>query len=229
MPLNTDKSTSVTDALNTRITCRDFLDTPVPEDVLMRVLNMAMRSPSGGNLQPWKLHVMTGETLAEFKKRAAERTLAGKLEEPTYAAYPSPLWEPHRSWRYKLGEDMYGKIGIPRENKMGRIVWMAQNAKFFDAPVGIIITGDKRLDMPQHMDIGILLQSMMLLAREEGLHTAPQGWWRNWTSVCHELLDIPDEEEVMVGMAMGYGNSDAPVNELYADRAGLDEVAKFYK
>jgi len=188
MPLNTDKSLSVTDALNTRITCRDFLDTPVPEDVLMRVLNMAMRSPSGGNLQPWKLHVMTGETLAEFKKRAAERTLAGKLEEPTYAAYPSPLWEPHRSWRYKLGEDMYGKIGIPRENKMGRIVWMAQNAKFFDAPVGIIITGDKRLDMPQHMDIGILLQSIMLLAREEGLHTAP-----------------------------------------HADRAGLDEVAKFYK
>jgi len=229
MPLNTDKSLSVTDALNTRITCRDFLDTPVPEDVLMRVLNMAMRSPSGGNLQPWKLHVMTGETLAEFKKRAAERTLAGKLEEPTYAAYPSPLWEPHRSWRYKLGEDMYGKIGIPRENKMGRIVWMAQNAKFFDAPVGIIITGDKRLDMPQHMDIGILLQSIMLLAREEGLHTAPQGWWRNWTSVCHELLDIPDEEEVMVGIAIGYGNADAPVNELYADRAGLDEVAKFYK
>jgi len=229
MPLNTDKSPSVTDALNTRITCRDFLDTPVPEDVLMRVLNMAMRSPSGGNLQPWKLHVMTGETLAEFKKRAAERTLAGKLEEPTYAAYPSPLWEPHRSWRYKLGEDMYGKIGIPRENKMGRIVWMAQNAKFFDAPVGIIITGDKRLDMPQHMDIGILLQSIMLLAREEGLHTAPQGWWRNWTSVCHELLDIPDEEEVMVGMALGYGNPDAPVNELYADRAGLEEVAKFYK
>lgn len=228
MPLNTDKSPSVTDALNTRITCRDFLDTPVPEDVLMRVLNMAMRSPSGGNLQPWKLHVMTGETLAEFKKRAAERTLAGKLEEPTYAAYPSPLWEPHRSWRYKLGEDMYGKIGIPRENKMGRIVWMAQNAKFFDAPVGIIITGDKRLDMPQHMDIGILLQSIMLLAREEGLHTAPQGWWRNWTSVCHELLDIPDEEEVMVGIAIGYGNADAPVNELYADRAGLDEVAKFY-
>jgi len=121
----------------------------------MRVLNMAMRSPSGGNLQPWKLHVMTGETLAEFKKRAAERTLAGKLEEPTYAAYPSPLWEP-------------------------------------------------------------------------GLHTAPQGWWRNWTSVCHELLDIPDEEEVMVGIAIGYGNADAPVNELYADRAGLDEVAKFY-
>ena len=229
MPLNTEKSATVTEALDSRITCRDFLDTPVPDETLSRILTQAMRSPSGGNLQPWKLHIMTGETLAEFKKRAAERTLAGKLEEPTYRAYPSPLWEPQRSWRYKLGNDMYDLIGIPRENKMGRMVWLAQNAKFFEAPVGIIITGHKSLEMPQYMDIGILLQSIMLLAREEGLHTAPQGWWRNWTSVCHEMLDIPEEEEVMVGMALGYGNEGAPVNNLYADRAGLDEVAKFYK
>lgn len=228
MPLNTDKSPSVTDALNTRITCRDFLDTPVPDEVLMRILNMAMRSPSGGNLQPWKLHVMTGETLAEFKKRASEWTLSGKLEEPTYRPYPSPLWEPQRSWRYKLGEDMYNLVGIPRENKMGRLVWLAQNAKFFEAPVGIIITGHKGLEMPQYMDIGILTQSLMLLAREEGLHSAPQGWWRNWTSVCHELLDIPEEEEVLVGMAIGYGNPDASVNNLYADRASLEDVATFY-
>ena len=74
-----------------------------------------------------------------------------------------------------------------------------------------------------------MLQSLMLLAREEGLHTAPQGWWRHWSSICHEMLDIPDEEEVLVGMSLGYGNPDAPVNNLYADRAGLDEVAKFYK
>jgi len=228
MALNTEKSLSVTDALNTRITCRGFLDKAVPEDVLNRILTQSLRSPSGGNLQPWKLHVMTGKTLTEFKKRAVERTLAGKVEEPTYRAYPSPLWEPQRSWRYKLGNDMYDLIGIPRENKMGRVVWLAQNAKFFEAPVGIIITGHKSLEMPQHMDIGIFLQSIMLLAREEGLHTAPQGWWRNWTSVCHELLNIPGEEEVMVGMSLGYGDPKASVNDLYADRASLDEVATFY-
>ena len=228
MSLNTEKSASVTDALDTRITVRQFLDTPVSDEMLRAVLSKAMRSPSGGNLQPWKIHVMTGETLANFKKDASEITLAGKMEEPTHAAYPSPLWEPQRSWRYKLGEDMYGLIGIPRENKMGRLVWLAQNAKFFDAPVGLIITGDKRLAAPQHMDIGILLQSIMLLAREAGLHTAPQGWWRNWTSVCHKYLDIPEEEEVLVGMAIGYGDPDAKVNNLYADRADLDEVTTFY-
>ena len=93
----------------------------------------------------------------------------------------------------------------------------------------MIITGDTRLEMPQHMDIGILLQSLMLLAREHGLHTAPQGWWRNWTSVCHEVLDIDEGQHVMVGLAMGFANPDASVNSLYADRAPLSDVAKFYK
>lgn len=228
MPFNTDKSASVSDALNSRITCRDFLDTPVPDDVLTRILTTALRSPSGGNLQPWKMHIMTGETLANFKAACVKRMMSGQQEEPTYPAYPSPLWEPQRSWRYKLGEDMYATLGIEKDNKMGRLAWLMQNGKFFEAPVGIIITGDKRLEQPQYMDIGIFLQSLMLLAREEGLHTAPQGWWRNWSSVPADLLDIPDEEEVLVGMAMGYGNPEHKVNGLYADRASLDDVAKFY-
>ena len=229
MRLNTSKSPSVSEALDTRITVRQFIDKAVPEDVLRGVLDKAMRSPSGGNLQPWKLHVMTGETLSNFTKHATEITLAGKMEAPTHPAYPSPLWEPQRSWRYKLGEDMYALLGIPRENKMGRLVWLAQNSKFFEAPVGIILTGDKRLNAPQHIDIGIFLQSVMLLAREAGLHTAPQGWWRNWSSVCHKFLDIPETEEVIVGMGIGYGDPDAPVNKLYADRAELDDVARFYR
>jgi len=229
MSLNTDKSPSVTDALKTRITVRQFLDTPVPDDVLTTLLTTALRSPSGGNLQPWKIHVMTGDTLTNFKKDAVEITLAGKMEEPTHPAYPQPLWEPQRSWRYKLGEDMYALLGIPREDKMKRLIWFAENAKFFDAPVGLIITGDKRLGAPQHMDIGIFIQSLMLLAREAGLHTAPQGWWRNWSSVCHKYLDIPETDEVMVGMAIGYGDAAANVNKLYADRADLDDVTTFYR
>jgi len=230
MSLNISKSETVSEALNTRITVRQFLDTPVPDEVLNRILTMSLRSPSGGNLQPWKMHVLTGEALTAFKTDAAEFTLSGKMDmkSGTYPAYPSPLWEPQRSWRYKLGEDMYALLGIPRENKMGRLVWLAQNSKFFEAPVGIIFTGHKKLDMPQYLDIGIILQSLMLLAREEGLHTAPQGWWRNLSSICHEHLDIPDDEEVLVGMAMGYGDPDANVNNLYADRAELDELVKFY-
>lgn len=228
MALTTDPTPTVSDALRTRITVRDFLNTPVPDDTLRTILDTAMRSPSGGNLQPWNIHVMQDDTLSEFTKRATERTLAGQTEEPTYRAYPSPLWEPQRSWRYKLGEDMYALLGIPREDKPARLRWFAENARFFGAPVGLIFTGDKRLEMPQHMDIGILLQSIMLLAREHGLHTAPQGWWRNWSSVSHELLDIAEGHHVLVGMAIGYANPDAPVNSLYSDRASVSEVTKFY-
>lgn len=228
MTLTTEPTPTVSEALETRITVRDFLDRPVPEETLTTILETALRSPSGGNLQPWNIHAMRGDTLQRFTTLATERTLAGQTEEPTFRAYPSPLWEPQRSWRYKLGEDMYALLGIPRDDKPARLRWFAENARFFGAPVGLIITGDTRLEMPQHMDIGILLQSIMLLAREQGLHTAPQGWWRNWSSVSHEILDIAEGHHVMVGMGIGYGNPDAPVNSLYSDRAPLSEVARFY-
>ncbi len=228
MALNTDKSSSVTDALMTRITVRAYLDKPVPSEILTRIFDTARRTPSGGNLQPWRAHVMTGNTLKAFTEEAAQNTLGGKQEGETFPAYPSPLWEPQRSWRYKLGEDMYGLLDIPRENKMGRLIWLANNAKFFEAPVGVIITGHKDLLMPQHLDVGIYLQSLMLLAREEGLHTAPQGWWRRHPETVKKYLDVPDDEQVLVGMSLGYGNPEAKVNDLWADRAELEELVHFY-
>lgn len=228
MTLQTHKSESVTDALNTRITVRDFLDAPVPEDVLKGLFETARRAPSGGNLQPWRVHVMTGTPLNAFRDDCLGKLMKGETEEQTYPAYPSPLWEPQRSWRYKLGEDMYGLLGIAKDDKPGRMRWLANNVRFFGAPVGIIITGNVKLGMPQHLDVGIYLQSLMLLAREAGLHTAPQGWWRSWPDTARKHLNYPDDETVLVGMSLGYGNPDAAVNDLYADRAELEELVHFY-
>ncbi len=228
MTLKTDKSASITDALNTRITVRDFLDKPVPEDVLKTLFDTARRTPSGGNLQPWRVHVMTGKALDDFRNECLGKLMKGDMEQSTYPAYPSPLWEPQRSWRYKLGEDMYGLLGIAKDDKAGRMRWLANNVRFFGAPVGIIITGNDKLHMPQHLDVGIYLQSLMLLAREAGLHTAPQGWWRSWPDTARKHLNYPEDEQVLVGMSLGYGNPDAPVNDLYADRADLDELVHFY-
>ena len=227
-PLSTAPSFSVTDAINTRITVRNFLDKIVPQDTLRAIFDTARRAPSGGNLQPWRVHVLTGEALTNFTAHGLELMMSGQKETPTYPAYPSPLWEPQRSWRYKLGEDMYELLGIKKDNKMGRLVWLSENMKFFNAPVGVIITGKKKLDMPQFMDIGIYLQTLMLLAREAGLHTAPQGWWRNFPSVSHKFLNIPEDEQVLVGMGIGFGNPEHPVNDLYADRAEFDELVHFY-
>ena len=119
MSFSINKTPSVSKALETRITCRDFLDKPVPNDVLKRVLHTSLRSASGGNLQPWKIHIIQGETLKKFKKTCVDRMMAGKVEEPTYPAYPSPLWEPQRSWRYKLGEDMYALWVLKKIIKWG--------------------------------------------------------------------------------------------------------------
>jgi len=227
MSLNTDKSTSVTDALNTRITARAFLDKPVPKNVLRQIFETAQRSPSGGNLQPWRVHVITEPKLDKFRKEAVAAAMGGKKEDPTHPAYPAPLWEPHRSWRYKLGEDMYALLGIEKDDKAGRIGQFMKNMEFFGAPVGVIITVDKRMEAPQHMDIGIYLQSLMLLAREAGLHTAPQGWWRNWPETVAEHIDIPEGEEILVGMSLGYGDPDQAINDLYADRADLETRVHF--
>lgn len=228
MTLKTNHSDTVSEALMTRITVRGFLDKAVPADVLTQIFETARRAPSGGNLQPWRAHVMTGETLASFTHDAMENVKAAHMEGETFPAYPSPLWEPQRSWRYKLGEDMYALLDIPRDNKMGRLLWLANNAKFFGAPVGIIITGHKDLLMPQHLDVGIYVQTLMLLAREEGLHTAPQGWWRRHPETVKKFLNVPEDEQVLVGMAMGYGDPDVTVNDLWSDRAELDELVHFY-
>ncbi|NNE57619.1 MAG: nitroreductase [Hellea sp.] len=228
MPLNTDKSVSVTDAIMTRITCRGFLDKPVPKVELEQIFETARRTPSGGNLQPWRVHIMTGKTLANFTEACMDNVKSAVMEGETFPAYPSPLWEPQRSWRYKLGEDMYSLLDISRDNKLGRLMWLANNARFFGAPVGIIVTGNIKLGMAQHMDIGIYLQTIMMLAREAGLHTAPQGWWRRHPQSIIKFLNVPDDEHVLVGMALGYGDPDAPVNNLWADRAELEELVHFY-
>lgn len=228
MPLITTPSPIVSDALETRITVRRFLDKAVPEDTLMQIMETARRSASGGNLQPWQVHVMTGQTLTNFVDHGVKYATSGNQDAPTHPAYPSPLWDPLRGWRYKLGEDMYALLGIDKDDKFGRMAQFMENMKFFRAPVGIIITADKRCGAPQHMDIGIYLQSLMLLAREHGLHTAPQGWWRNWPSVCEKFLDIPEEQEVIVGLSLGYGDAEENVNSLRADRAELSKTHKFY-
>ena len=137
MSLNITPSKNVTEALNTRITVRDFLDTPVPDDVLKTLFETARRTPSGGNLQPWRIHVMTGAPLDAFRDECLGKLIKGDMEEQTFPGYPSPLWEPQRSWRYKLGEDMYGLLGIAKDDKPGRMRWLGNNVRFFGAPVGL--------------------------------------------------------------------------------------------
>jgi len=222
---------SVSEALNTRLSVRDFLPTPVPADVIRRVLTTASRSPSGGNLQPWHIDVIAGAKLEELKaimqRRLAEVAAGDRSEVPEYDIYPKELVAPYRDYRFKIGEDMYARLGIPREDKAARLKWFARNYQFFGAPLALFCSVDRRMGPPQWSDMGMFLQSVMLLLREEGLDSCAQECWSVYPRTVSQFLELPAERMLFTGMAIGYRNPEHPINALRSDRAPLESFARF--
>lgn len=216
----------VSTAIDTRMSCRAFLPTTVPESTVRAILEAATRAPSGGNLQPWQCHVLSGEPLARFlaiiRRRLAQHPRGEGAE---YDVYPPGLTEPYRSRRFKCGEDMYATIGVPREDKPARVRQFSRNYGFFGAPVGMFFCIDRQMGPPQWADLGMYMQSVMLLAREHGLHTCPQEAWAVWHEAVAEFLVLPPALMLFSGMALGYRDETAPINTLRTDRAPLEEFA----
>jgi nitroreductase len=211
-------------AVDTRMSCRAFLPTPVPVETVRGILERARRAPSGGNLQPWHVHVLVGPALAAFRA-SIERRLEThpRGEGAEYDVYPHELVEPYRSRRYKCGEDLYATIGVPREDKPARLKQFARNYRFFDAPVGLFICVDRRMGPPQWSDVGMYIQTIMLLAREQGLHTCAQEAWAVWHAAVAEFVALPPELMLFCGLALGHRDEAAPINTLRTDRAELGE------
>ena len=218
----------VSEALATRKTIRAFRPDPVPRETIENILALAARAPSGGNLQPWKVYVLLGEARDELIRRVAERRKTKALgEAPEYSIYPPALTEPYKTRRFRIGEAMYATMGIPREDKVARLNFFSGNWEFFGAPAGLIITIDRQMQQGQWADVGMFLQSIMLLAREHGLDTCPQEAWAVWHRIIREFLDVPENEMVFCGMAIGYADENHPVNSLVSDRAPLEEFVRF--
>jgi nitroreductase len=214
----------VSEALATRKTIRAFRADPVSLDTVREILRLAARAPSGGNLQPWKAYVLVGEARDELVRRVAEKRKETPMgEAPEYHIYPPNLTEPYKTRRFRVGEAMYATMGIPREDKMARLQFFAGNWSFFGAPVGMIFTIERQMQQGQWSDLGMFLQSIMLLAREHGLHTCPQEAWAVWHSVIREYLSVPADQMIFCGMALGYADETAPVNGLVTERAGFAE------
>lgn len=217
---------NVSEAVESRTSCRAFLPTPVPGSTVRAILDAARRTPSGGNLQPWHVFALAGEPLADLLA-----TIRGKL--PThprgdgaeYDVYPAKLGEPYRTRRFRVGEDMYATIGISREDKLGRLLQFARNYEFFGAPVGLFFCIDRQMGPPQWSDLGMYMQTVMLLAREQGLHSCAQESWCVWHRTVGEFLALPPELMLFAGMALGHRDPDAPINRLKSERAPLEEFA----
>ena len=219
---------SVTEAVSSRMSKRAFLDKPVSGDLVRRILSAAARSPSGGNLQPWQVHALGGEELARLKAQIAERMKTNPFADgPEYHIYPENLGEPYRSRRKKCGEDMYATMGLARGDDEKRMGFMAGNFDFWNAPVGLFFCIDRRLLPTQWVDLGMYMQTVMLLAREAGLHTCAQEAWTVWHKAINEFLGLPPTMLMFCGMAMGHADENHPVNRLHTERAELDEFATF--
>ena len=225
-------SATVTDALDSRLSVRDFLPTPVSAEQIRQVLATASRSPSGGNVQPWRIDVVAGARLTELKalmqRRLAEVAAGDKSESPEYDIYPKELVSPHRDYRFKIGEDMYARLGIPREDKPARLRWFARNYQFFGAPMALFCSVDRRMGPPQWSDLGMFLQSVMLLLREAGLDSCAQECWAVYPRTISEFVGIPAERMLFTGMAIGYRNSEHPINQLRSERAAVDDFSRFH-
>ena len=218
----------VSEALDTRLTVRAFTNTPVPVATIRQILETAKRAPSGGNLQPWHVWVLTGEEMTSFKAQLREKLSVSPRGEGTeYNIYPPELKDPYKSRRFKVGEDMYASINVTREDKMGRLMQFARNFEFFGAPTALFFAIDRQMQQGQWADLGMFMQSIMLLAREHGLHTASQEAWAIWHKTLGEYLSIPPELMLFCGMAIGYADEAAPINKLRTERAPLDEFVTF--
>lgn len=215
---------NVSEAVRARSSIRNFLDTPVDGDLLQELLSKASRAPSGGNLQPWRVFVLNGESVPNFLARLQT---SETQDQPEYAVYPPSLKSPYRDSRFKVGEDMYAKLGVAREDKPGRYAHLARNFEFFGAPCGFFCFVDRIMGPPQWSDLGMFLQTFMLLAEEAGLSTCAQEAWAAKPQTIAELVGAPEELMLFCGMAIGYKDPDAPVNELVADREPLENWVKF--
>jgi nitroreductase len=218
---------NVSEAVASRYSCRAFLDTPVPGETVRAILDAARKTPSGGNLQPWWVFALAGEPLAELRTRVRARVMANPRGDGTheYDIYPPGLGEPYRSRRYQCGEDLYATLGIAREDKLGRLMQLARNYEFFGAPVGLFFYLDRTMGPPQWSDVGMYMQTVMLLAREHGLHTCAQEIWSVIPTTVAECLHVPSHLMLFAGMALGYADSAHPVNTLRTARAPLEEFA----
>jgi len=210
---------NVTEAVDRRVSVRAFKPDPVSGALVREILEAAHRAPSGGNLQPWRVHALAGEPLEALKAKVAAN-LGG--ETPEYDVYPDNLWDPFRTRRFECGEDLYATLGIPREDKPARLQQLFKNTQFFGAPVGLFFSLDRKLGRPQWADVGMYMQTVMLLAVERGLATCAQEFWARYPKTVGDHIALPDDHMLFSGMALGWADETAPINSLRTRRDPFD-------
>jgi nitroreductase len=218
----------VREAVESRYSCRAFLKKPVPKQIVREIIERAARAPSAGNMQPWRVYVLSGDRIEALKADLAARTNElPKGEGNEYQIYPEPMVDPYRQRRFNVGELLYESINIAREDKAARYRQYAKNYQFFGAPVAIFIALERSFGLAQWADVGGYLQTVILLARAYGLHTCPQQAWVSFHKTVRAHLNLPENLIVYSGIAMGYADTDASINSWRSPREPLEAYATF--
>jgi nitroreductase len=219
----------VFEAVDSRISCRRFLDRPVDPKVVRDLIAHAARAASGGNLQPWQVYALTGTALAEIKRRVADH-IAGhdpRHDDAEYPIYPATMWEPYKSRREEHGVQLYGALGIDRGDAAARLEQYKRNFEFFNAPVALFITIDRKLGPGQWADLGGYIHALMFLARSYGLDTCAQESWARMHRVVAPFVHMPPEQMLFCALAIGYGDHRHPANSFRSPRAAPEEFCRF--
>ncbi|UOM33219.1 nitroreductase [Acuticoccus sp. I52.16.1] len=220
----------VAEAVAQRTSVRAFLPTPVPGELIRRVLTTAARAPSGGNLQPWHVDIVAGEAMARFRTMMQGVLAEHPRGEPTreYDVYPPGLTPPYSNRRFDVGETMYANLGIVREDKKARGAWFKRNADFFGAPMALFCTVDRQMGPPQWADCGMFLQTVMLLLQGEGVATCAQEYWAAYPAAVGAFLETPPERMLFTGVAIGYADTAHRAFTHRANRVPIDDFATFH-
>jgi nitroreductase len=233
MHTNAGKSTcrpnelTAIEAVTGRRSVRRFLSTPVPLETVRAILADAARAPSGTNMQPWKVYVATGAARDRLCRAVLSAARAGNRSDE-YTYMPSPLKEPYRSRRRRVGFELYRLYGVARDDLEGRKRAMLRNFEFFGAPVGLFFAMERDLFLGSWLDCGMFMQNVMVLSRAQGLETCPQQAWCEYGSIVHDELSIPPDQIVLSGMALGFADTQAPENTLISERMAPEEFATFH-
>lgn len=219
---------TATEAVLARYSVRAFLDRPVERGQIEEILEIAKRSPSGGNLQPWHVDVLTGAPLAALKTRVLGSLTANPGGEGTeFPVYPPKLAEPWRSRRYRVGEQLYESIAIPRDNRPARLRQFARNFDLFGAPVGLFFSIERSFGPPQWAHLGMFIHTIALLAVERGLGACAQEAWALVHATVGAFLDMPESRMLYCGMALGWPDEAHPINAWRSEREPLSSFATF--
>lgn len=219
---------NVLKAITSRRSIRAFLPDAIPTELLQTLLRAASRAPSGSNIQPWKVHVVAGQSRNDLSAALLDAFYAKTPDQCEFQYYPQEWREPYLARRRENGWSLYNTLGIQKGDKEAMQRQHARNFEFFDAPVVLFITLDKDMEQGSWLDTGMFIQNIMIAARALGLHTCPQVALVNYPDIVKQHLAIATDQILVCGISLGYEDTSNPVNTLQTSRVPLEEFVTFH-